>query len=56
MTGVFGRIASAAGPYDQIHESRDEVIDEPLGRHLGDGRRFAFDFNSVEVVFFSFIL
>ncbi|NOX54727.1 MAG: beta-galactosidase, partial [Planctomycetes bacterium] len=31
-----------------------DVIDERTGRPLGDGRRFAFEWNPIEAVFFSF--
>jgi len=32
----------------------DDVVNERTGEWLGAGRRFAFDFNSVEAIFISF--
>lgn len=38
----------------RFREAVQDVVDERAGRNLGDGRRFTFDFNSVEAVLFSF--
>jgi hypothetical protein len=52
--GVEGLINQKSKINIQFRKDVHDVVDERTGRNLGDGRRFTFDFNSVEAVFFSF--
>jgi len=52
--GVEGLIDQKTKIDACFREDVQDVVDERTGENLGDGRRFTFDFNSVEAVFFSF--
>jgi hypothetical protein len=52
--GVVGLTAEPGAVDVELAADAQGVVDERSGNVLGDGRRFLFDFNGVEPVFFSF--